>query len=110
MNVFLYTLFTIITRYPYIYNYPTTVTEENAPVLYGLARSMMRWMKTISVWMTALLAWEFIAVLPYNPGQSGTSLAILFIFLVVITIVVGYYVIKIFKVSLKQNTPLKKRY
>lgn len=109
-NFLLYTIFTIANRYPYVFNYPIKVTEENAPVLYGLARSMMRWMKAISVWMTAVIGWEFIAVLPYNPGQSINSLVILSVFIIVMTIVVGYYVIKIFKVSLKQNTTIKKGY
>jgi hypothetical protein len=110
LNIFLYTFLTIITRYPYSYNYPVTVTEENAPGLYRLACSMMRWIKAIFVWMIAAIAWEFIAVLPYNPGQSGNSLVTGFIFTLVMMFVIGYYVVKIFKVSLKQNTTRKKGY
>jgi|WetSurMetagenome_2_1015567.scaffolds.fasta_scaffold1040400_1 hypothetical protein len=75
---------------------------------YRLARSMMRWIKAIFVWMIATIAWVFIAVLPYNPGQSGNSLLILVIFVILTTIVIGYYVLKILKVSLANNTPVKK--
>jgi len=98
-GVLLYVLMTIVNRYPYILNYPTIVTEENAPKLYRLARSLMRWMKAIFVWMTASMAWVFIMVLPYHPVQSIDSMIILFTPLIVMVVTIGYFVIKIYKVS-----------
>jgi hypothetical protein len=102
-NVLIYVLMTIVNRYPYYLNYPTIITEENAPKLYHLACSMMRWMKTIFVWMITSVTWEFIMVLPYHPAQSIDSLLIFFAPPIITIVVVGYYVIKIFTVSHPKN-------
>lgn len=101
--VFLYALLTIANRYPYIFNYPTIVTEENAPRLYSLARSMMCWLKAIMAWMFAVTAWWFIMILPYNPSQSGSSLLLMLPFIIAMAIVLGYSVIKLVQGS-KPNT------
>jgi hypothetical protein len=59
---------------------------------------MMRWLKAITVWMIVILAWEYIAVIPNNPGQYSNSMSLLFAAPIAITIAMVYYVIKIFKV------------
>ena len=101
-NVLLYALCTITNRYPYIFNYPVIVTEENAPRLYPIAQRMLRWTKAIFAWMFAITAWRFIVVLPYNPGQSVSGLLVIAVSSVMFVIVLAYYVIKIIKVSKPQ--------
>ena len=108
-NVILYTLLTITSRYPYVFNYPVIVTEENAPILYRLIRNMLRCNKMIIVWMTTIMAWTFIEVLPYNPGQSTSGSLFLIIFGIAFTIATGYYIIKILVGKFSHNTlPQKK--
>ena len=106
-SVSLYLPLTIVNRYPYIFNFPTIVTEENAPRLYRLARSMICWLKAIFAWTFALAAWEFVLVLPYDPGQSVNSSLILFISIIAMTIVSGYYIIKIIMVSKSRSTTIE---
>ena len=36
---------TILNRYPYLFNYPVTITNENALAQYTNATKMMRWLK-----------------------------------------------------------------
>lgn len=41
--------FTVLNRYPHIFNYPTTITQDNALRLYTLATRMLRYLKLILV-------------------------------------------------------------
>lgn len=102
-NIIVYALITVTNRYPYILNYPTIVTEENAPRLYRLARSMMCWVKVLFVWTFVVMVWENIGVLPYDPGQSIDYSLFLFVLTIVTTLVMGYYIIKIYMAGIPKN-------
>lgn len=45
--VFDFVIFTVIQRFPHIYNYLVRITEENAEAQYRIAVSMMGWMNLI---------------------------------------------------------------
>lgn len=40
---------TVLNRYPHIFNYPTTITQDNALRLYTLATRMLRYLKLVLV-------------------------------------------------------------
>lgn len=58
--VFLYTLFTIINRYPHVFNYPVKITQENAAIQYELGTRLMRSVKFIIMALFASLSYEII--------------------------------------------------
>ena len=41
----IYLLLSLLTRYPYIFNYPVRITEANAAKQYGMANSLLRFIK-----------------------------------------------------------------
>ncbi|MEO7002611.1 MAG: DUF1648 domain-containing protein [Ktedonobacterales bacterium] len=51
------TLFVILARYPYIFNYPVTITPENALRQYRRGRLLLRSVNVFIVWLIALLQW-----------------------------------------------------
>jgi len=56
----LYTGLTILNRFPHAFNYPRVITEENAPRQYGLARTLMTWLKAELTWLFAYLEWSIV--------------------------------------------------
>jgi uncharacterized membrane protein len=49
---------TILNRYPHIFNYPTEITEENAPRIYRLATRMMRFMKLSTTLIFCIIVYD----------------------------------------------------
>ena len=98
-NLLIYGLFTIANRYPYVFNFPVVITEENAPKVYRIAQRMMRCLKALFVWMFTIMAWEFVMVLPNDPDQSGMFMLLNLLPLLFFPILLVYSVMKIRKVS-----------
>ena len=103
-----YGLLTIAGRYPYYLNYPGIITAENAHKHYRLIRNMLRWIKVIFVWMTSVLTWLFILVMPNDPGQSHYSILVILLFPIAMVIVIGYYLMKLLQEGYSSNTTIKK--
>lgn len=59
-SIFSYFLLKILSRYPHTFNYPVTITAENAPTQYRLAIGMMYWLVTEIIWLFALIQWQII--------------------------------------------------
>ncbi|MGE5531760.1 MAG: DUF1648 domain-containing protein [Bacteroidota bacterium] len=53
---------TVLSRLPWVYNYPVKVSEENVERLYTLGRRFMEWLRTEMVWMLVLVGWLTIRV------------------------------------------------
>jgi hypothetical protein len=51
VSICLAVLLTVLSRYPHIYNYPWSITAENAPRQYYLARLLLWWIMLEMVWM-----------------------------------------------------------
>ncbi len=49
---------TVLARVPHIYNYPWSITEQNAAIQYRLARSMVIWLNALSVLMLLSIVWS----------------------------------------------------
>jgi hypothetical protein len=60
--------FALLARVPHWYNYPVTITAENAPRQYRLARTMMLWLGAEVVWIFTALTWGTARV---AAGQSA---------------------------------------
>ncbi len=45
INIAMYAGLTVLNRYPYIFNYPITITEQNAIRQYQLAKTLVIWLK-----------------------------------------------------------------
>lgn len=58
----LYTVFTVLARYPHKFNYLVRITEENAPRQYLLTRSVIGWLKVEVVWLIAYIEWKMVQV------------------------------------------------
>lgn len=54
--------FTVLARYPHLFNYPVRVTPENALRLYRTGRLLVRWMNVMLAWIFAFIEWQTLQV------------------------------------------------
>jgi uncharacterized membrane protein len=57
ITIVFYMGLTILNKYPHIFNFPTTVTEQNAFSLYKIATRMVRWLKLLICLMFVCFVW-----------------------------------------------------
>lgn len=88
----LYIGLTLIARYPHIFNYPIAITPENATIQYRLARSLIIWLKVLSVWMFVVIVWSQVRVA--TEETEGISPFLIFGFLIGIHVVLGIYLVQ----------------
>jgi hypothetical protein len=62
LGTFVYICLWFLSKYPHIYNYPVTITEENAPVQYLMARKLINWLRTFVVVLCGYTEWVSIQV------------------------------------------------
>ncbi|MGZ6376745.1 MAG: DUF1648 domain-containing protein [Ktedonobacterales bacterium] len=62
LSVIFTAAFTILARYPHLFNYPVRVTPENAPRLYRSGRLLLRWMNVALTWVFAFIEWQTLQV------------------------------------------------
>lgn len=60
--VFMYLLFTVLNRFPHIFNYPVAITQENASRQYAIWTSSVRWLKLEVVWLITYTLWGTIQI------------------------------------------------
>ncbi len=91
----LYIGLSILNRYPHIYNYPTTITKDNALKAYTNATKMMRIAKLITVIIFSIISFQTVET---AKGQSsGLGLWFLPVTFIIILAPVFYYLSKSFK-------------
>jgi len=86
---------TIVNKFPYIFNYPTKITEENAFRQYSHATRMIRYLKLILVVFFGLIAFKTIESAQgqsFAPGAWPLQLTMGLIF-----IPLTYFLIKSFR-------------
>lgn len=90
---------TILNKFPHIFNYPTTITENNASRQYGNATRMIRYLKLMLAVVLGLIAFKTIQ----NAGGQTDGLGIWFLpfMLSVIFVPLAYFIIKSLKSKLK---------
>lgn len=91
----LYGGLTLLARYPHIFNYPIAITPENAAIQYRLARSMITWLKTVSIWMFVMIVWSQVRVA--TGEASGISPFLIFGFLIGIHVVLAIFLVQAFR-------------
>jgi uncharacterized membrane protein len=69
LSICMYVMLTVFYRFPQIYNYPTTLTEQNAARQYSLARTMMQLLKAEVLLIFCYMEWQTIDVA--LAGSSG---------------------------------------
>jgi Protein of unknown function (DUF1648) len=68
--VFIYLLFSVVTRFPSAFNYPVRVTPLNRARLEGLALNMIAWLKVELISLFTAIQWSIV-----EAARSHTSMA-----------------------------------
>jgi uncharacterized membrane protein len=89
MGGLLYTLLTVLNRWPHIFNYPVTITPENADKQYRMATRLLRGLKTLIMFLFAGITWGIIR--GAMSGNSSLGPAILVIVIGSVFGVLGWY-------------------
>jgi uncharacterized membrane protein len=79
LSLVLWAGLTVLNRYPRTFNYPWPITAENARRQYGIARSMIVWLKFELVWMFAYIEWRI--VLAARGDANGLGVAFIWVVL-----------------------------
>ena len=58
----LFTGLSVLSRFPHLFNFPVPLTAANAPALYRVGISMLRWLKIEIVATFAVLSWEILTI------------------------------------------------
>lgn len=89
MGVFLYVLLTVLNRWPHIFNYPVKITAENAEKQYRMATRLLRILKTVILFLFAVITWGVIR--GAMGGDSSLGPAFLVLALGAVFGVLGWY-------------------
>ncbi len=65
-------LFQSLCRYPWIFNYPVRITEENAMRQYRRGRLLLRWVNAL-VWLLGGIQWQAVQVARGAATSLGTA-------------------------------------
>lgn len=80
----LYAGMTLVNRYPHIFNYPVTITPENAARQYRLARLLMVVMKTVLACLFIYMQWTGLEVARgYSTGFAWFGIPLILVLLFV---------------------------
>jgi uncharacterized membrane protein len=90
--VVMYGAMTLICRVPHLFNYPWSITAENAERQYRIARTFLTLLKTEIIWFFALLIYETIEVGMGEAGQMPPTTLYTFIVLLAVS-VIGFFVL-----------------
>jgi uncharacterized membrane protein len=80
-GLFMYILLTVIAAFPHIYNYPVTITPENAEVQYRLATRLMRILKTVILILFSFISWMSVKTAAGSASGLGKMYLPVFIIL-----------------------------
>ncbi|WP_026809549.1 DUF1648 domain-containing protein [Arenibacter latericius] len=83
---------TVLNKYPHVFNYPSTITKENALPHYSNATRMIRFLKLIIVIVFGLIVFKIIENVKGNADGLGTWFLPLILGLIFIP--TAYYLIK----------------
>lgn len=95
IGLVLYIGMTVLNKFPFAFNYPTKVTNENAKKLYTLGTRTVRLLKVIVVLSFAFLNYRTIEIGMNNATEIGKFY--LPLLLVVLTILIGTMIYKMTK-------------
>jgi hypothetical protein len=93
MHVFM----SILAKVPGCYNYPVSITEKNAEILYKIGRKIMILIDLEMSYMMSMLAWENIQTAMGR--MYGVSSGVLFVIIGVMFVTIIYGIIRMIKVQ-----------
>jgi uncharacterized membrane protein len=97
LGVVLFAVLSAVERLPQLYNYPVTVTPENAQALYRLGRQLI---VTLKLTMTCIFAYIFWAAVRVAQGQMrGLSVWFLPVTLIIVGGTIALFVPKMFRLK-----------
>lgn len=80
-GLFMYFLLTVLAIFPHVYNFPVTITAENAEVQYRLATRLMRILKTVILILFSFISWMSIRTAVGNASGIGKMFLPVFLFI-----------------------------
>ena len=86
----------LLARYPHVYNFPVPVTDENAPQLYRLSRSMVIWLAAEIAVFFAFIEWTMLRTATGN--AEGLVSIFVPLYLVLVFGTIGYFMYATFRV------------
>jgi uncharacterized membrane protein len=99
----LYVSMMALARVPHIYNYPVTITEDNAEAQYRLGRKLLLTVNAFTTWLLAGLLLDSIDVA--SGRQDGLSSAFLVLLVVAPFAILIVYLILANRQGLKKSAP-----
>jgi hypothetical protein len=97
MSVVTYAGLTFLNKFPYIFNFPVKVTEQNRLILYKNTTKMVRWNKLIICLLFAVIVWQQIGIIRNHYNKlNNISIFILIAYLILCFI---FFAIKMNKVN-----------
>jgi hypothetical protein len=97
ISIITYAGLTFLNKFPYIFNFPVKVTEQNRLLLYRNATRMVRWIKLIICLLFAVIVWQQIRIIN---RLNNISLFILIACLVICFIV---YIVKMKRIRIGKS-------
>lgn len=91
-SVILYSSMTLITRAPHIFNYPFSITTENAERQYRIARTFLTLLKSEIVWCFSVLIYSTIEIGMGEANRLPPTGLFIFLGLFVVSLV-GFFVL-----------------
>ena len=74
VGALLYVVMFVLSRYPHLYNYLTTITESNAETQYRMAMDLMIVLGNVIIWMFTYMTWQTIqTALGQSEGMGAVS-------------------------------------
>jgi hypothetical protein len=93
--VFIYLLFTVVTRFPSAFNYPVRVTPQNRARLEALALNMIAWLKVELICLFTAIQWSLLEAARRHTNQAPVSFMPLALVAVFATI--GWHIAAMFR-------------
>lgn len=79
---------TVIALNPRVWNWPVTITPENAAPQYAVGRSMLTWLKVEVAWLLLVITWSIVSVARGAAKGLGAWFVPVFVGAVFLTIIV----------------------
>ena len=97
LSLVMYLGLSALQRYPHVYNYPSEVTEDNAPRLYRLGVELIRSIKTLI--MLTFLFLNYKIIVSGNEESTGLGTYFLPILLISFTILLVHHIWQVRKAA-----------
>jgi len=92
LGVLLFTLLSVLSRFPHMFNYPWPITENNARRQYAISRQMLSAVKLVLVATFSYITWSIIST-ALGMG-NGLGLSFMMIETPLLVIIIGFYLFK----------------